>query len=121
MKARDILELFICGSLDGERICKVTIDDDTDIKMLCGAVDNIPVQSGTYIIYYEPITNQNGHPIAPNYILHDEDGNELFFLKIDGENVSNELEDKKHEFLMNLLTERQLDAYSLYCDSLDNK
>ena len=83
MKKSDLLELFISGEVIYENVTKVTVDKETDMKWLVGAVDGNNVRHGTYLVYYMPIEDSHGVPITPDYTLHDEDGTEIFLLRID--------------------------------------
>lgn len=83
MKKSDLLELFISGQVIYENVTKVTVDDETDMKWLVGAVDGKDVAHGTYLVYYMPIEKSYGETVKPDYTLHDEDGTEIFMLRMD--------------------------------------
>lgn len=84
MKARKILDLFIEGSITHEEISKIEVNNYTDLNWLIGAVDGLDVPSGEYVVYYKPITNIYDEVYCkPDYIVHDEDGDEIYLLKIE--------------------------------------
>jgi len=83
MRKSDLLELFISGEIIHENVTKVTVDKETDMKWLVGSVDGKNVEHDTYLVYYMPIEDGHGQTIKPDYILHDEDGAEIFMLRID--------------------------------------
>ena len=88
MKTRDLLELFISGSVIYENVTKVEIDEYTDLKFLLGVVDakaGQDVTYGQYLVYYMPIEESYNKPVQPDYTLHDEDGTAIYLLRIDDE------------------------------------
>lgn len=83
MKKSDILEMFIKGKIIYKNVRKVTVDEYTDMKWAVGAVDGNVVRHGTYLAYYMQIEDSHGVPVTPDYTLHDEEGMEIFLLRID--------------------------------------
>ena len=90
MKTRDLLELFISGSVIYENVTKVEVNEYTDLKWLVGAVDakvGEDVAYGQYLVYYMPIEESYSKPITPDYTLHDCDGGEIYLLRIDDDSA----------------------------------
>ena len=91
MKTRDLLELFISGSVIYENVTEVEVNEDTDLKWLVGAVDakaGKDVTCGQYLVYYMPIWESYNKPVTPDYTLHDEDGTDIYLLRIDDDNAT---------------------------------
>lgn len=105
MKKSDLLDLFIKGELIYENVTKLTVEKGTDMKWEMGAVDGNWVGHGTYLVYYMPIEDSRGVPVTPDYTLHDEDGTEIFLLRIDEMTIGNYLYDNIARCLETLANE----------------
>ena len=101
MKQKDLLELFISGAVIYENVSRVKVYDDTDMKMAVGAVDAQDVKPGDYLVYYQPIEKSYEEYVTPEYTLHDEDGGELYMLRIEEEPTPRQMMDRWASFCYN--------------------
>lgn len=82
MKQRELLELFMNGSICHEDVSVVTIDEDDGLEWLIGAAAG-KVGNGTYLVYYETIEKEYGKAVEPDYTLKDTSGGDVFLVRIE--------------------------------------
>lgn len=80
MKAIQILYYFVETVFDGESSNLIYLNEYNDLRTMIGAVDGGGVPRGTYFVYYEETKRA-----IPDYILHDEEGNPIYLIKIEDE------------------------------------
>lgn len=84
MKQKDLLELFLSGSVIHENVSVVTIDaDDNELERLVGADEAMKVKFGTYMVYYKPIEDILGNAVEPDYTLRGTWSSDVYLLHIE--------------------------------------
>ena len=89
MKSREILNLYMLGDLNAENTSLLTVDetfyDNFDLHWAIGAVDNVRVPVGEYVVAYETQFNaiESATMVNADYKLHDEFGNYIYLIRIE--------------------------------------
>ena len=84
MKAKDLLEHFISGDFTHENTSVIVKDDDTGLDWLVGAVGNVNVPNGRYLVYYEPVIGYKGKLlVTPDYTIPTKYDNNVYLLKME--------------------------------------
>jgi len=86
MTHKELFEFFLSGSIIYENVSRITVEHDTDMLALVGAVNAPNVTPGSYLVFYKPIEVKYEEYVNPDYTLHDEDGMAIYLLRIEEKN-----------------------------------